>query len=202
MALCIGIAGGTGSGKSALAQRLGEHFPERSVIIECDWYYRDLRHLAFQKRLQTNFDHPEALELDLLFDHVQRLLHGLPVQVPQYDFTQHIRCEKTRCVEPRELIIVEGIHALTDERLRGLYALRIYLDVPADIRLARRIQRDILTRGRSVESIVGQYLRHVRPMHEQFVEPCKAYADIVLAGEQFSARDVADLVQRLRRSLG
>ena len=197
MAACVGIAGGTASGKSSLARALGDYLGGRAVIIEQDWYYRDQARLPFAERLQTNYDHPSALETHLLCNHLEALRGGKPVRVPQYDFTEHTRAVHSRPISPHAVYIIEGIHVLSDPCLRALCDVRVFVDVPADIRLIRRLRRDTRERGRSVESVVEQYLATTRPMHEQFVAPAKAWAHLLVTQDtplQEAAARIAELL--------
>jgi uridine kinase len=179
--IIIGVAGGTGSGKTtvsrAILQRVGA---ERIAFLEHDSYYRDLSHLSIEERAQVNFDHPNALDNDLLLQHLDALCDGCAVDVPIYDFTRHNRKDVPRRVEPQPVVLVEGILIFADKALRDRMDVKIYVDTDADLRFIRRIQRDMHERGRSVESVVEQYLRTVRPMHLEFVEPSKRYADIII----------------------
>jgi uridine kinase len=179
--LVIGIAGGTGSGKTTVAQvllqRVGAH---RISFLPHDAYYLDLRHLPLQERARVNFDHPDSLESDLLVEHIHRLKEWQPIHLPVYDFTHHSRTEDTILVEPRRVILVEGILIFYEAALRKLFDVKIYVDTDPDIRFIRRLQRDISERGRTTESVVRQYLNTVRPMHLEFVEPSKRYADVII----------------------
>ncbi|MGC4086341.1 MAG: uridine kinase [Polyangiaceae bacterium] len=177
----LGIAGGTGSGKTTIARRIAGAVPSTDVtLLEHDSYYRDLSHLPAHARDSVNFDHPDALETELLIEQLRSLRSGAAVDVPSYDFASHTRRASVRCVAPTPLVVVEGILVLADERLRPLFDLKIYVDTDADVRLLRRLQRDIQERGRSFESVREQYDRSVRPMHLQFVEPSKRWADVIV----------------------
>ncbi len=179
--LVIGIAGGTGSGKSTIAQAIAAAVPSESVsIIEHDAYYRDLSDLPAEERSAMNFDHPGALETELLVRHVAQLRQGAPVDIPMYDFKSHHRLAERRRVESTPVIIVEGILVFVEEPMRSLMDVKIFVDTDADIRLMRRIRRDMEQRGRSFSSIRDQYYKTVRPMHLQFVEPSKRWADIII----------------------
>jgi uridine kinase len=189
----VGIAGGTGSGKSTIAKKLAAALPEDSVaIIDHDSYYRDRHDLPFEERAAVNFDHPDALETSLLIEHVRALKSGQPVEVPQYDFQTHSRGVQTRTVGAVPLVIVEGILVFVEEELRSLFDIKIFVDTDADIRVFRRVRRDIEQRGRTFQSIRDQYYRTVRPMHLQFVEPSKRWADLILpeGGENTVALDL------------
>ncbi|GAC1559673.1 MAG: uridine kinase [Herpetosiphon sp.] len=179
--LIIGVAGGTGSGKTtvsrAILRRVGA---ERIAFIQHDSYYRDLSHLSFAERSQVNYDHPDSLDNDLLLAHLAMLGRGEAVHVPEYDFTQHNRVSRCLLVEPRPVVMVEGILIFADKHLRERMDVKIYVDTDADLRFIRRLERDIHERGRSLQSVIEQYVHTVRPMHLEFVEPSKRYADIII----------------------
>ncbi len=178
--MIIAIAGGTGSGKTTAANFLADYLGrERVTIMAIDDYYRSQPGTTLEERAKMNYDHPESLDLELLAVHLEGLKRGEEVVRPVYDFANHDRSEQTVKIAPTEIVIVEGILALADENLRSKYTMTIYMDEPADIRFIRRLKRDTKERGRSVESVIGQYLTTVRPMHEQFVEPTKLMADYV-----------------------
>ncbi|MCU7557184.1 uridine kinase [Macrococcus capreoli] len=177
----IGIAGGSGSGKTSVTSKILKNLEGYSVaLIEQDYYYKDQAHLSFDERLKTNYDHPLAFDNDLLIQNLIDLRNGETVKVPTYDYTKHTRSEKTITFEPKDVIIVEGIFALENETLRDLMDVKIYVDTDADLRILRRLVRDIEQRGRTMESVIDQYLTVVRPMHNQFIEPTKRYADIII----------------------
>ena len=179
--ILIGITGGTGSGKSSIADAIYSSFSNECIaMIQQDMYYKDQSHLSMEERIKTNYDHPKAFDNDLLIKHLNDLINGLPIEKPIYDFSCHNRAKETVKVEPRSIIIVEGILVLEDERLRDLLDIKVYVDTDADIRILRRLVRDINERGRTVDSVVNQYLEVVRPMHLQFTEPTKRYADIIV----------------------
>jgi uridine kinase len=179
--LIIGVAGGSGSGKTTIAQRILETIGREQVaMIQHDAYYRDLRHLGFEERTKVNYDHPDSLETELLVEHLQTLRACGTVHRPVYDFSTHTRTDLTVEVKPLPVILVEGILVLVEPELRSLMDLRIYVDTDADLRLLRRLQRDIVERGRTLEGVLDQYLNTVRPMHLQFVEVSKRYADIIV----------------------
>ncbi|MDT0632858.1 uridine kinase [Rubrivirga sp. S365] len=181
MSVVIGIAGGSGSGKTTVQRRVMERFgPRRIALLDHDAYYHDLAHLEPDQRARFNFDHPDALESDLLVDHLDRLLAGEPVQKPTYSFETHRRLEETETVEPRPVILVDGILVLAEPALRVRMDVKLYVDAAPDVRLMRRIERDLHERGRSVESVLDQYRRTVRPMHLEFVEPSKRHADVII----------------------
>lgn len=179
--LVVGIAGGTGSGKTTVARRIAAALPETSVCtLEYDSYYRDRPDLSYEERSTLNFDHPDSLESELLIEHVRALRAGESIEVPAYDFKDHRRFRETRRLSPTPVIIVEGILVFVDERLRQLMDIKLFVDTDADIRIFRRIRRDIEQRGRTFESVREQYYRTVRPMHNQFVEPSKRWADLII----------------------
>jgi len=181
MAYVVGVAGGTGSGKTTVSERIVAALPtERVAIIQHDNYYRDRPELSYEERCQLNFDHPDALDTDLLIEHIDRLQAGEAVDVPMYDFATHRRSEETRRVEPRAVVIVEGILVFVERSLRERLQLKLFVDTPADIRVFRRIRRDLEQRGRDFASVREQYYATVRPMHLQFVEPSKSYADLII----------------------
>lgn len=179
--IVIGVTGGSGSGKTSVSRKILEAFPELSIVkIDQDYYYKDQAHLPFAERLKTNYDHPFAFDTDLLIEHLQKLIHFEAVDEPVYDYEQHTRSEKTIRLEPKDVILIEGILILEDERLRNLMDIKVYVDTDDDIRIIRRIKRDMLERGRTLDSIINQYLEVVKPMHHQFIEPSKRFADIII----------------------
>ena len=181
MPVVIGIAGGSGSGKTTVQKRVMERFGTRRIaLLDHDAYYRDLAHLAPEDRARFNFDHPDALETGLMVEHLDALLAGETVPKPTYSFETHSRLEATNPVEGRPVILVEGILVLAEPELRDRMDVKIYVDAPDDVRLMRRIERDLHERGRSIDSILGQYRRTVRPMHLEFVEPSKRHADVII----------------------
>lgn len=180
-AILIGVAGGTGSGKTSVARTLAQHFGKNEVaLIEQDSYYNDLAHLPMEKRALVNFDHPNSIDFALLRDDLIKLTHGQAITVPIYDYNTHTRSQENLHFESHHIIILEGILALFDEALRAMMDIKIFVDTADDIRIIRRIQRDLTKRGRTLESIIQQYYNTVRPMHIQFVEPTKRYADIII----------------------
>ena len=179
--IVIGVTGGSGSGKSSVSMKLMEIFADLSVMmLQHDFYYKDQSHLPFEERLKTNYDHPLAFDTDLFVADLNRLLEGQAIDKPVYDFANHTRSREVIHQESKDVIIVEGILILEDPRLRDLMDIKVYVDTDDDIRLARRILRDIKERGRSVESVINQYVDVVKPMHHQFIEPTKRYADIIV----------------------
>ncbi|MBN1991459.1 MAG: uridine kinase [Anaerolineae bacterium] len=184
--IIIGVAGGTASGKTTVSQKILQAVgPEHLAYIEHDAYYRDLSHLPLEQRREFNFDHPDALENELLVKHLELLLQGQRVQIPIYDFAQYVRTNRLELVEPRQVILVAGILIFVDKKLREMMDIKIYVDAPADLRFIRRLKRDIAERGRSVDMVIEQYLQTVRPMHLEFVEPSKRYADVIISTHNF-----------------
>ena len=191
--LVIGIAGGSGSGKTSVTRKVMNVFHEHSVVvIEQDYYYKDQAHLSFEERLKTNYDHPLAFDNDLLIEHIEKLVVRQPIEKPVYDYERHTRSTEVIHVSPMDVIIVEGILVLEDERLRKLMDMKLFVDTDADLRILRRIVRDTEERGRTLQSVIDQYLSVVRPMHNQFIEPTKRYADIIIpeGGENDVAIDL------------
>ena len=179
--LIIGIAGGTGSGKTTVVRKIVEQLPVDEVaILPQDCYYKDGKHLPLEERQKTNFDHPDAIEWDLLIEHVEALKAGKSIEMPQYSYLTCTRSEETQTVQPRDVIIVEGILILGDEKLRDLMDLKVFVHADADDRLARVIYRDIEERGRTAEKVLKRYAETVKPSHLQFIEPTKRYADIIV----------------------
>ncbi len=200
--IIIGVAGGTGSGKTTVAQAILRRVGAKHIAyIPHDAYYRDLSHLPPEERSRVNFDHPDALETELLIEHLKALRAGRPVEIPVYDFTTHTRKKETRRVEPQRVILVEGILVFAEPALRELFDVKIYVDTDADIRFIRRLRRDVAERGRTVESVIEQYLRTVRPMHLEFVEPSKRYADVIIPEGGFNEVALDMVVARIERLL-
>ncbi len=180
----IGIAGGTGSGKTTLSRALIKDIGnEDGILIQHDAYYKDLSHLAKSERDLQNFDHPDVFDDDLLSDHLHCLHDGRSIDLPIYDYAEHLRKAETISISSRPIVILEGILILADPKLRKWMDLKIFVDAAADLRLIRRLKRDIAERGRTLESVIKQYLTTVRPMHNKFVEPSKQYADLIIRGE-------------------
>lgn len=176
----IGIAGGTGSGKSTFTNRLKDYFGDRVTVIYHDDYYKAHDEIPFEERQYINYDHPDSLETDLLVAHLEALREGRSIECPVYDFTRHTRSNRMKIIEPSQVIIVEGILIFQDERLRNLFDIKIFVEADADERILRRVLRDMNERGRDLENIINQYLTTVKPMHYLYVEPTKTLADIVI----------------------
>jgi uridine kinase len=177
----IGVAGGSGSGKTTVVRRIVDSLGlEHVTLLQHDRYYRDRNDLRLEERAALNYDHPNSLETDLLVRHVQELKSGKAVEVPAYDFTRHARLSERETFQPRRALIVEGILVFTDAALRDLMDLKVFVDTDSDTRFIRRLQRDVAERGRTMESVIDQYLSTVRPMHLEFVEPSKRYADVII----------------------
>jgi len=196
--LVIGIGGGSGSGKTTIAESIVEAIGHDDVtLIQHDAYYRDQTHLQVEERAKVNYDHPDSMESDLLVAHLRDLVAGKAIERPVYDFTIHSRAPETVRVEPKQAIIVEGILVLYESSLREVMDLKVYVDTDADLRIARRWERDIKDRGRTFDSVRDQYLTTVRPMHLQFVEPSKRYADIVIP-EGYNLGAVGTVISAIR----
>lgn len=179
--LVIGIAGGTGSGKTTVADYILDTVgPEKIAFLPHDAYYRELHEFSVEQRAQVNFDHPSSLETELLIDHIRQLKDGISIELPHYDFKTHTRTKETTTVDPQQILIVEGILLFAEPELRKLFDLKIYVDTDADVRFIRRLKRDIEERGRTTQSVINQYIETVRPMHLEFVEPSKRYASVII----------------------
>jgi uridine kinase len=203
----IGIGGGTGAGKTTLARRLALLYADPgAVILDQDSYYRDQSHMTFEQRILTNYDEPAALDDDLLLRHLQRLAAGESIQKPRYCFVTHIRTPEVEEFLPAPIVILEGLLALWDERVRGLMGLKIFVDADADFRLMRRLIRDVHERGRTLESTVAQYRDSIRPMHRRYVEPTKTYADLVVDTTDVTLEEwlapIDRILSKMRGSLG
>ncbi len=195
----IGVAGGTGSGKTTVANQILDRVgAEHIAYIPHDAYYRDLSHLPQAERAKVNFDHPDSLETSLLIEHLRRLRQGEAVEIPVYDFTRHSRTDRTTHIEPAPIILVEGILIFVEPELRDEFDVKIFIDTDADIRFIRRLRRDIHERGRTLDSVIQQYLRTVRPMHLEFVEPSKRYADVIIPEGGFNEVAIEMVAARIR----
>lgn len=205
--LIIGIAGGTGSGKTTVARKIAKAVPDSSVpgasvvFLDMDGYYRNFAHLPMDERRRINWDHPEAFDLDLFATHLQQLGRGEPIEKPVYDFATHLRSPRTERITPADVVVVDGILLFVDERIRALFDVKVFVDADPDIRLMRRIQRDMSERDRPLEEILQQYLKTVRPMHQQFVEPGKRYADIILPRGGENAVAIEMILTTIQRRL-
>jgi uridine kinase len=200
--LIIGIAGGTGSGKSTVARRVAEALTESSVaFIDMDAYYKNFAHLPMAERKRVNWDHPDAFDLDLFVEHLSRLSDGEPIEKPAYDFVQHVRSPHTIAIAPSDVVVIDGILLFVDARVRSLCDVKVYVDADADVRLIRRLRRDIAQRGRPFDEILEQYLSTVRPMHLQFVEPSKRYADVIVPRGGHNAVAIEMIVAKIQRRL-
>jgi uridine kinase len=200
--LIIGIAGGSGSGKSTVARNVAQALHAESVaFIDMDAYYRNFAHLPMEERRKINWDHPEAFDWDLLVEQLERLSSGHPIDKPVYDFVTHTRSDRTVAVPPASVIVIDGILLLSDARVRELCDVKVFVDADADIRLIRRIRRDMNKRGRPLDEILEQYLTTVQPMHLQFVEPSKRYADVIVPRGGHNAIAVEMIVAKIQRRL-
>ncbi len=195
----IGVAGGTGSGKSTLVKRLQEAFRSEDVATLChDYYYKAHPELTYEQRTQLNYDHPQAFDTDMLVEHIRALKSNVPIEHPVYSFVEHNRTEEKVAVKPSKVIIIDGILIFENKELRELMDIKVFVDTDADLRLARRILRDVRDRGRSMESVINQYTTTVKPMHEEFVEPSKRYADVIIPEGGFNSVAVQMLIQNIR----
>ncbi|MBQ0034806.1 MAG: uridine kinase [Bacteroidales bacterium] len=198
----IGIAGGTGSGKTTVVKKLTERLPQGEVVvIPQDSYYKDAAHLPLEERRKINFDHPDAFEWDLLEKHICQLREGKAIEQPTYDYISCTRQQATIHIEPKEVVIIEGILSLCDPSLRNQMDLRIFVDADADDRLIRVIRRDIVERGRTADIVLDRYERVLKPMHEQFIEPCKRYADVIVPQGGHNTAAINMLVKFIKHQL-
>ena len=199
--MIIGVAGGTGSGKTTLAENIARAFGDRVAVITHDSYYRAQNDMSYEERCKQNYDHPDAFETDLLCEHLDALARGEAIDMPVYDYTVYNRSSRTERVEPRAVVILEGILIFCDERLREKMDLKIFVDTDADERILRRIARDTKERGRSLDSVIEQYLTTVKPMHDAFVEPYKRYADIIVPGGGSNPAALDMIITRVNKQL-
>jgi uridine kinase len=200
--LVIGIAGGSGSGKTTVAQVILQRVgPDRISFLQHDAYYKNLSGLPPVQRAEVNFDHPNSLESELLIQHIKQLKDGRPVEVPIYDFSTHSRTDRTYTVQARSVILVEGILLFAEPALRELFDVKIFVDTDSDLRFIRRLQRDISERGRTTDTVIHQYMTTVRPMHLEFVEPSKRYADVIIPEGGFNAAALDMVVARIEALL-
>lgn len=198
----IAIVGGTGSGKTTIAKKIVDLLPNHVALLTHDAYYRDNCRLSYEERCTLNYDHPNAFDTDLFVEHVQALKAGKPVERPVYNFSTHLREDFTVRLEPLDIVLVEGLLLLEHEGLRKLFDLKIYVDTDADVRILRRITRDIHERGRTLDSVIGQYLETVKPMHEAFVEPTKRHADVIIPEGAFNEAGFDVIMARIRHLAG
>lgn len=197
--MVIGVAGGTGSGKSTLVKRLEEAFKNDDVATLChDYYYKAHPELTYDERTKLNYDHPAAFDTDMLVEHIKTLKSSVPIEHPVYSFVDHNRTEERVLVKPSKVIIVDGILIFENKELRDLMDIKVFVDTDADIRLARRILRDVCDRGRTMQSVIDQYTNTVKPMHEEFVEPSKRYADVIIPEGGFNSVAVGMLIENIR----
>lgn len=199
--LVIGVAGGSGSGKTTVVRRIIESIGADDILLlQHDFYYRDLRHIPLEERVLHNFDHPLSLDTELMIRHIQALTEGYSVEIPQYDFANHIRMEQTVKATPRRVILIDGILIFYEKELRSLMDIKLFVDTDNDVRLLRRLKRDIVERERSLESVLHQYENFVRPMHFEFVEPSKRYADVIIphGGQNNIALEMVDAMIKNR----
>ncbi len=200
--IIIGIAGGTGSGKTTLAERIIEELNEPNVlIIKQDAYYKSHKELSFDERKNINFDHPDAFDTQLLMKQLSNLKNDVPVEMPQYDFATHLRMKQTIPNSPHKVIMLEGILVFENKELRNLLDIKIFVDTDADVRILRRIKRDIKDRGRTFESVYNQYMKTVRPMHLEFVEPSKKYADVIVPEGGMNIIAIDMIVSKIKQIL-
>ena len=199
--LVIGIAGGSGSGKTTLAKNICNHFSDRISVLRHDDYYKCQDDMTMEERVKTNYDHPHAFDTDLLISHIDSLRAGEDIMSPTYDYAHHTRSAETRVVRANKVVVLEGILILENQALRDRLDMKIFVDTDADVRILRRILRDVKERGRSLDSVIGQYLTTVKPMHEAFVEPSKRYADIIVpvGGENLVACQM--IIDRIEKHL-
>lgn len=204
--LVIGIAGGTGSGKSTVARRVAEALTGASTrasvaFVDMDAYYKNFAHLPLAERRRVNWDHPDAFDFDLFVDDLERLARGGAVEKPVYDFVEHVRAARTVAIAPADVVVIDGILLFVDPRVRDLCDVKVYVDADADVRLVRRLRRDLAHRGRPLDEILEQYLATVRPMHLQFVEPSKRYADVIVPRGGHNAVATEMIVAKIQRRL-
>lgn len=195
----IGVAGGSGSGKSTLVKKLQEAFAGDDVATLChDYYYKAHPELTYEERTKLNYDHPQAFDTDMMVEHIKALRNNVPIHHPVYSFVDHNRTDDTVAVKPSKVIIIDGILIFEHKELRDLMDIKVYVDTDADVRLARRILRDVCDRGRSMQSVIDQYITTVKPMHEEFVEPSKKYADVIIPEGGFNSVAVGMLIKNIR----
>mgnify|MGYP000138050030 CR=1 FL=1 len=196
--IVIGVAGGTGSGKTTLVKALVNRFGDNITVLSHDNYYKRHDELTYEERTKLNYDHPQAFDTEMLVEHIKALKNNVPIEHPVYSFVDHDRTGETVCVKPSKVIIVDGILIFENRELRELMDIKVYVDTDADIRLARRILRDVCERGRTMQSVITQYTSTVKPMHDEFVEPSKKYADVIIPEGGFNSVAVTMLIQNIR----
>jgi len=200
--IVIGVTGGSGSGKTSVSRKILENFPDLTICkIDQDYYYKDQSHMTMDERVKTNYDHPSAFDNELLYTHLTELIEGKSVDLPVYDYVNHTRSAEKKHQEPKDVIIIEGMFGLHSEKLRELMDIKIFVDTPSDLRILRRLLRDINERGRTVESVINQYLVSVRPMHEKYIKPTKQYADIIVPDGGYNDIAVDILITKIKSLL-
>lgn len=197
--ITIGVYGGTGSGKTTIVSQIVSEFPTSEIqVISQDSYYKDTSHLTFEERCALNFDHPDAIDFPLLYQHVNSLKNGDNIEQPVYSFETHNRTKETVTVVPKKILIIEGILILNYPKLRSLFDLKIFIDADSDMRMERRVSRDISERGRTPEEVLNRYLNTLKPMHKQFIEPMKVHADITLENHQNTPLNLSELIDKIK----
>jgi len=197
--ITIGVYGGTGSGKTTIVSKIISEFPTNEIqVISQDSYYKDTSHLTFDERCALNFDHPDAIDFPLLYQHVNSLKNGENIEQPVYSFETHNRTKETVTVVPKKILIIEGILILNYPKLRSLFDLKIFIDADSDMRMERRVSRDISERGRTPEEVLNRYLNTLKPMHKQFIEPMKVHADITLENHQNTPLNLSELIDKIK----
>jgi len=197
--ITIGVYGGTGSGKTTIVSQIVSEFPTSEIqVISQDSYYKDTSHLTFDERCALNFDHPDAIDFPLLYQHVNSLKNGENIEQPVYSFETHNRTKETVTVVPKKILIIEGILILNYPKLRSLFDLKIFIDADSDMRMERRVSRDISERGRTTEEVLNRYLNNLKPMHKQFIEPMKVHADITLENHQNTPLNLSELIDKIK----
>lgn len=199
--IIIGIAGGTGSGKTCVTKAIQQGVADHITVIAQDAYYRDFSDLSFEQRIEINYDHPNSIDMDLLIEHLKSLKNSVPIEQPIYDFKTHSRLDETTKVLPNSIIVIEGILIFGSEKLRKLMDIKIFVDTDSDVRILRRIERDIAERGRTLESIIQRYRSMVRPMHIRFVEPTKSFADVIVPEGGHNKIAIDMIISRLKQIL-
>ena len=197
--ITIGVYGGTGSGKTTIVSQIVSEFPTSEIqVISQDSYYKDTSHLTFDERCALNFDHPDAIDFPLLYQHVNSLKNGENIEQPVYSFETHNRTKETVTIVPKKILIIEGILILNYPKLRSLFDLKIFIDADSDMRMERRVSRDISERGRTPEEVLNRYLNTLKPMHKQFIEPMKVHADITLENHQNTPLNLSELIDKIK----